>query len=171
MASIEELDLDVQQKPAGKKHLILYIVIGLLVLALGAATAVLLMRGGHKTGGTASAGGASGSSETQVRATHYLPIDKLVVNFGENSPVRFLQVDLQVMAYDPAALKVVQDNMPEVRNDILMLLAGQSYSAVSTPAGKETLRGEILGKVQHIVDQNAKGEKVDAVYFTEFVMQ
>ncbi len=170
MASTEELDLDVQQKPAGKKHLILYIVIGLLVLALGAATAVLLMKSGHKTGSTASAS-AGTSSEAQVRATHYLPIDKLVVNFGENSPVRFLQVDLQVMAYDPAALKVVQDNMPEVRNDILMLLAGQNYSAVSTPAGKETLRGEILGKVQHIVDQNAKGEKVDAVYFTEFVMQ
>lgn len=164
MASKEELDLDVQQRPAGKKHLILYIVIGVLILALGGLTAVLLLKTEHK-------GEEAASTEVKVKATHYLPIEKLVVNFGENSPVRFLQVNLQVMSYDPATLKVVEDNMPAVRNDILMLLAAQHYEDVSTPAGKEKLRGEIMGKIQNIVDQNAKHKKVDAVYFTEFVMQ
>lgn len=167
MASKEELDLDVQQKPAGKRHLLLYIVIGVLVLALGGVTAVLLIRGGHKGGSSASAS----STEVRIKATHYLPINQLVVNFGENSPVRFLQVDLQVMSYDPDALKVVSDNMPEVRNDILMLLGAQQYAVMSTPAGKEKLRGEIMDKVQHVVDENSKGKKVNAIYFTEFVMQ
>ena len=54
MASKEELDLDVEEKPAGKKHLLLYVVIGVLVLVLilGGVSAVLLLKKAGSTGGT-----------------------------------------------------------------------------------------------------------------------
>lgn len=166
MANKEELDLDVQQKPAGKKHLILYIIIALLVLALaGAGAAFFLLKGESD-----DASGA-GSAAAAVKPAHYLALDKLVINFGQGAPVRFLQVNLQVMSYDPAALKAMETHMPAIRNDILLLLGGQKYEEVSTPEGKERLRGAILDKVQHILDTYEKERKVEAVYFTEFVMQ
>jgi Flagellar basal body-associated protein len=168
MANKDELDLDVQQKPAGKKQLILYIVIGLLVLALaGMGAAFFLMKGGD--GKTSSA--EAGSKVAEVKPVHYLALDKLVVNFGPGAPVRFLQVNLQVMSHDPAALKAMETHMPAIRNDILLLLGGQKYEEVSTPQGKEQLRGAILAKVQSILDTYEKERKVEAVYFTEFVMQ
>jgi flagellar FliL protein len=166
MANKEELDLDVQQKPAGKKHLILYIIIALLVLALaGAGAAFFLLKG--ESGDASDADSAAAA----VKPAHYLALDKLVINFGQGAPVRFLQVNLQVMSYDPAALKAMETHMPAIRNDILLLLGGQKYEEVSTPEGKERLRGAILEKVQHILDTYEKERKVEAVYFTEFVMQ
>ena len=169
MASKEELDLDVQPKPAGKKHLLLYIVIGVLVLALGGVSALFFLKGGDK--GKEEAAAEAEAGHEAVKEAHYLPLQKLVVNFSQRGPARFLQVDLQVMSYDPAALKALEENMPMVRNDILLLLGGQTYEEVSTPAGKEKLRAAILAAVQHILDQYAKGKKAEAVYFTEFVMQ
>lgn len=166
MANNDELDLDVQQKPAGKKHLILYIIIALLVLALaGAGAAFFLLKG--EGGDTA----ATDSAAAAVKPAHYLALDKLVVNFGQGAPVRFLQVNLQVMSHDPAALKAMETHMPAIRNDILLLLGGQKYEDVSTPEGMERLRGAILEKVQHILDTYEKDRKVEAVYYTEFVMQ
>lgn len=168
MAKEDELDLDVQQKPAGKKHLILYIIIALLVLALaGAGAAFFLLKG--KGGDEPEA--AADSKAAVVKQAHYLALDKLVVNFRQGAPVRFLQVNLQVMSHDPAALKAVETHMPAIRNDILLLLGGQKYEEVSTPEGMERLRGAILEKVQQILDTYEKERKVEAVYFTEFVMQ
>lgn len=169
-ANKEELDLDVQQKPGGKKHLILYIVIGVLVLALGGmGGAFFLMKGGDSK--EAGAEAADDGKVAEVKPAHYLALDKLVVNFGPGAPVRFLQVNLQVMSYDPAALKAVETHMPAIRNDILLLLGGQKYEVVSTPEGMEQLRGTILAKVQNVLDTYEKERKVDAVYYTEFVMQ
>ncbi len=167
MASKEELDLDVQQKPAGKKHLILYIIIGVLVLALAGVGAMFFLKGGSK----GKEGEAAAPEHEAVKEAHYLPLDKLVVNFSQRGPARFLQVDMQVMSYDAAALKALEENMPMVRNDVLLLLGGQTYEEVSSPEGKEKLRAAILAAVQHILDEHAKGKKVDAIYFTEFVMQ
>lgn len=167
MANKEELDLDVQQKPSGKKHLILYIVIALLVLAVaGMGTAFFLLKG--KPAGEEE---AAAEEHAKVKTAHYLALDKMVVNFGPGSPVRFLQVNLQVMSYDPEALKAMETHMPAIRNDILLLLGGQKYEAVSTPEGMEQLRGAILAKVQNILDTHEKNRKVEAVYYTEFVMQ
>ncbi|GAB4288838.1 MAG: hypothetical protein Kow0096_01500 [Thiohalomonadaceae bacterium] len=164
----EELDLDVQQKPGGKKHLILYIVIGVLVLALGGlGAAFFLMKGGEGKDNGAEAD----SKVAEVKQAHYLALDKLVVNFGPGAPVRFLQVNLQVMSYDPEALKAMEIHMPAIRNDILLLLGSQKYEVVSTPEGMEQLRGAILAKVQNVLDTYEKERKVEAIYYTEFVMQ
>ncbi len=165
----EELDLDVQQKPAGKKRLIIYIAIALLVLALGGGAAAFFLLKGEPAEETAA--DSKTSKTVAVKPAHYLALDKLVVNFGQGAPVRFLQVNLQVMSHDPAALKAMETHMPAIRNDILLLLGGQKYEVVSTPEGKEQLRGLILEKIQLILDTYEKERKVEAVYFTEFVMQ
>jgi flagellar FliL protein len=167
MANKEELDLDVQQKPSGKKHLILYIVIALLVLAVAGMGAAFFLLKGKPAGEEEPVA----EEHAAVKTAHYLALDKLVVNFSQGAPVRFMQVNLQVMSYDPEALKAMETHMPAIRNDILLLLGGQKYEEVSTPEGKEKLRNAILEKVQHILDSHEKDRKVEAVYFTEFVMQ
>ena len=59
-----------------------------------------------------------------------------------------------------------------MRNDLLMLFGGQKYEVVSTREGKEALRTQTLTAVRKIVaGAGGKPEKVEAVYFTSFVMQ
>jgi len=76
------------------------------------------------------------------------------------------------MSRDPATIEVLKANDPVVRNDLLLLFGGQKYSVVSTREGKEGLRQQTLAAVRKIVaGAGGKPEKVEAVYFTSFVMQ
>ncbi|MFA5626796.1 MAG: flagellar basal body-associated protein FliL [Thiohalomonadaceae bacterium] len=162
----DELDLDVKPKSSGKKPLILYGVIAVLLLSLVGMGAFVFL--GQKGNGQ---GEGTGNKIAETKQAHYLDLRKMVVNFSPGSPVRYLQINLQVMSYDRNALKVVDTHLPAIRNDILLLLGSQSHDVVSTPEGKEQLRMDILAKIQHVLDANDKGAKVDAVYYTEFIMQ
>jgi flagellar FliL protein len=63
-------------------------------------------------------------------------------------------------------------NDPVVRNDLLLLLGNQHYETIATREGKEKLRAQALGAVRKVVtNAGGKADKIEAVYFTSFVMQ
>lgn len=103
----------------------------------------------------------------------YVSVDPpFVVNFESDSVVRFLQVAVGVMTRDPATEALLEHNDPRVRNDLLMILSNQSYETVSTAEGKEALRARCLDAVRAIVaEMKGDPKKVEALYFTSFVMQ
>jgi len=103
----------------------------------------------------------------------YITLDPpFVVNFEAESMVRFLQVTIGVMTREPAVETLVKDNDPRVRNDLLMILGNQNYTSVSTAEGKEALRTRCLEAIRTIVkEMGGDPKKVEALYFTAFVMQ
>lgn len=103
----------------------------------------------------------------------YVALDPpFVVNFEAERLVRFLQITVQVMSRDPATIEIIKANDPVVRNDLLLLFANQKYASVATREGKEQLRAEALKAVKRVVAMaGGKPERVEAVYFTSFVMQ
>ena len=103
----------------------------------------------------------------------YVALDPpFVVNFEAEQLVRFLQVTVQVMSRDPATVELIKSNDPVVRNDLLLLLGNQDYNTISSREGKEKLRQLALESVRKVVvSAGGKGELVEAVYFTSFVMQ
>ena len=67
-----------------------------------------------------------------------------------------------LVVLDPKLVFAVVDNF----------FGGQKYSVVSTREGKEALRTQTLAAVRKIVaGAGGKPEKLEAVYFTSFVMQ
>jgi flagellar FliL protein len=165
----EDLDLDVKPASGSKKKIIIMAVVGLLLIGLSVGLTVWLLGGKGSAGDSAK---EEHAAEETVKKAQYLPLETMVVNFADGRIARYLQVDIQLMAYDPEVLKVAEEHMPVIRNDILVLLGSESYEKVSTREGKEELRKQILGAVNRILRQQA-GEKkgVQAVYFTNFVMQ
>jgi flagellar FliL protein len=152
--------------PQGKKKLIIMI------------TAVLVLAGGGFGAWKAFSGGDGGKDSKKAEQKELLPpryinLDPpFVVNFEAEAAVRFLQVTVGVMTRDPATEQVIKDNDPRVRNDMLMILSGQNYASVSTLEGKETLQKRCLESVRSIVkDMRGDPAKVEALYFTSFVMQ
>jgi len=103
----------------------------------------------------------------------YVALDPpFVVNFEAEQLVRFLQVTVQVMSRDPATVDLIKANDPVVRNDLLLLLGNQQYETISSREGKEDLRQAALEAVRKVVtNAGGKAERVEAVYFTSFVMQ
>ena len=95
-----------------------------------------------------------------------------VVNFEAEAAVRFLQVTVSVMTREPHIEELLKKNDPRIRNDLLMLLGGQKYATISTREGKEKLQADALEAVRAVVKSaGGEPEKIEALYFTAFVMQ
>jgi flagellar FliL protein len=95
-----------------------------------------------------------------------------VVNFEPGSTARFLQISVQLMTREPEMVEFLKNNTPIIRNDLLLLFGNRHVEEVATNEGKEALRKSALETVRKIVNsEGGKGEALEAVYFTSFVMQ
>ena len=75
---------------------------------------------------------------------------------------------LDVMARNKMVIEEVEKNMPVVRYQVLRVFGRQNKS-VMDEKGKDQLIADILAAIQEVV-KSPEG-KVEAVYFTSFVIQ
>jgi flagellar FliL protein len=108
-------------------------------------------------------------------ATHYLTLDPpFIVNFVHRGSLRYLQLSLDLAYHDEEVIANIQEQMPEIRNDLILLFSSQDFDTLSTLEGKEKLRTDVLLAVNNALDIDpahpgpAEG---GAVYITNFVMQ
>ena len=163
MAENEDLDLDVKPE-SGKKKMVLVIAGAALLLAIVAVGLTFWLVSGDESAG-------EGSEVVAVPKAQYMEMDNLVVNFAQRGPARFLQIQMQLMAHDPSVFQVVEQHMPVIRNNLGLLLADAKYEEVSTREGREALNQMILETINEVVQARSDKEGIQAVYFTNFVMQ
>jgi flagellar protein FliL len=150
------------EEAAPKSRKLLFIILAVLLLG-GGGGAWFFLKGGK----------TDAKVEAPVLPPIYVNLDPpFVVNFEAESMVRFLQVTVSIMTRDAPTSEVLKKNDPRIRNDLLMLLGNQKYETISTREGKEALQAKSLESVRAVV-ASAGGEsgKVEALYFTAFVMQ
>ena len=155
------------EAPKKSSKTLVIVLIAAIVLLAGGGVGAFFAFGSHSDKKTAEV------KKEPVAPPQYIALDPpFVVNFESDQQVRFLQVTVQLMTRDPATVELLKANDPVVRNDLLMLFGGQKYTVISTREGKESLRQQTLTAVRKIVaTSGGKPEKVEAVYFTSFVMQ
>jgi flagellar protein FliL len=168
-ATNEEIEEGAEAAPetkGGKKRLILGLVL-LLVLAGGGFAAFKLL------GGKDDPKKKEAAKKEQLLPARYVTLDPpFVVNFEAESAVRFLQITVGIMTRDEKVESTIKDNDPRIRNDLLLILGNQNYETVSKVEGKEELRKRCLEAVRTVVQESGgDGPKVEALYFTSFVMQ
>jgi flagellar FliL protein len=154
---------DEAPKSGSKKKLLL---IGITALALAGGGAAWFLRGGDDT------------EKAEKKAEHKAPAQYIamdppfVVNFDAGAGARFLQVTVQLMTRDLATVEFLKAHDPVIRNDLLLLLGNQKVEDVASREGKEQLRVASLYAVRQIVkSEGGDPDKLEAVYFTSFVMQ
>jgi len=151
-------------KKKGKGGLVLIAALGVLVA--GGAGGYVLMKGGHGKAGADAAGVA------KSKPAVYLQLDPaFVVNFQDDTALRFLQVGVNVMSHDPEAIAAAKEADPEIRNALLMLFSAQDIKSLSDVKGKQKLQAAALGEIQRVLKEKIGRPGVDAVYFTSFIMQ
>ena len=116
-------------------------------------------------------GGKGAKAETAKVAQYYALDPSIVVNLQDDRAIRFLQVGISLMAYDPKAIEAAKAAEPRIRNALLLLFSSQKYETLSTEQGKLELQKQALKQVQDIVQQSFGKPGIDAVYFTSFVIQ
>ena len=153
------------------------VLFGVLALALaagGAAAAWLLLpqRPPADAQQATSSDAAHGGAAATPADTVFFTIDpSFVVNFELPSPVRFLQVTVELELRSAADQDAVRARLPVIRNNLLLLFGSQNYEGLRTREGKERLREAVLAEVRAIVKERAGRDGVTQVYFTHFVMQ
>ncbi len=172
----EDLDLGEEKQAGSKKKLIIIGGAVFLVLILGGGTAWWLMSGDD---GTASESTDTGQDASDNKAAAeakgpalYLSLDPVfVANLPPGGSAKMLQVGIDVRVRDQKLLEFLQENDPMIRNRLLNLFSTQDAEKISKRSGKEKLQSEVLDAIQEIVKEQGGPGKVEAVFFTSFVMQ
>lgn len=102
----------------------------------------------------------------------YLPLTPaFVVNLEDTEALRYMQVDLEIMARNPKAIEDAKTHMPRIRNSLLLLFGQQHAFDLSTRQGKETLQAKALAEIQRVLQEETGSPGIEAVYFSSFVIQ
>ena len=84
---------------------------------------------------------------------------------------RYLQVEVQLMTRDPAALEALKLHSPAIRAKLLMLFSQVEPAQIADRAGKEKLQADSLAEVQKLMKAETGNNSVDELLFTSFVTQ
>ncbi|MCA9018246.1 MAG: flagellar basal body-associated FliL family protein, partial [Planctomycetaceae bacterium] len=71
----------------------------------------------------------------------------------------------------PETVALLANHNPLIRNALVLLFAQQDYLELQTPEGKENLKKQARDKVNELLMNEAEKETIEAVLFTNFVMQ
>jgi flagellar FliL protein len=94
-------------------------------------------------------------------------MEPFIVNLADSGPRRYLKVRIALESNESKVNEEYEKRLPQLRDNILMILSSKVYNEVIDSEGKKKLREEIKGRVNQIL-QNFK---VKSIFLTEFIMQ
>lgn len=112
------------------------------------------------------------AADADVDNTKYFELSPpFVVNLQTNERrMRFLQVRLQVLG-TPEAIEEVQNHNAPLRDIIITTLSQQTRESVNTPKKKKMLQDKVQAEVEAILKKFTGKKQIEALYFTNFVIQ
>ncbi|MDQ2068468.1 flagellar basal body-associated FliL family protein [Natronospira bacteriovora] len=143
-----------------------------LVLLIGLGTGLFLAGAldGNGNGGAENAVPAA-VEEMRQPPIYYAIEPAFVVNVEAERRVRYLQVKVELMSRDQASLDAVERHMPRVRNRLLMLFSDVEFEKARSAAGREALQDEALRQIVELLEEEEEPSDIEALFFTNFVMQ
>lgn len=153
------------------------IIIGVAVVVLlavggGAAFFLLGSKDEPVAEGEAATGEAAAAVEMEKDPPIYHGLDPdFVYAFQNPKTVRFVKASIEVMVRDEDVIESIKLHMPAIRDGIILLFNEQTEDELLTVEGKEKFRAQILEKIRMTLEQLTGKPGVEAVYFSNFVMQ
>lgn len=166
----EEADADTEngEEGAKKSGLIKWVIIGVGVIAVIAATVfgtLMFVKGGDEPDELAE------ETPSNPRAIYYAVNPEFQTNYLVNGRQRLFQVALTLVTRDSNVIAGLSKHAPSIRNKVVILLGGQSFEKLQGLEGREQLRDELLLGIQEILNNEIGSTGIEKVLFTDFVMQ
>lgn len=177
------------EAPAKKSKKLLFIILGVVVLALiGAGAAFFILKKN-----TAEPG--DGHAEEPVAEYHapdpgtpptFLPLDSMVVNLADPGGNRVVQLAITLRVQDTQTGDAIKVYMPSIRNGILLLVSQRTAEEILKTEGKEKLAEAIIEEISGVMgyeidEQEEAGTKkkrrrappnpLQGVLFSSFIVQ
>jgi flagellar FliL protein len=186
-----------EEAPKKSKKLLIIIVAAVVLLGLIGGGAFFMFK--KKPAAEGENGAAPTAEETASKdsAEHawpkfdpskppvFVPLEPFTVNLQDENGEQYLQVVASVRVIDDKVGEEVKKFMPQIRHEILTLLAGKKASDIMAPDDREALADEIKDTINEIMGwtapdtskkkKTAAGREqvgpVVAVFFTQFIIQ
>lgn len=96
-----------------------------------------------------------------------------VTNFGvsDTGHLKYIKADVTVLVHNKDAEYAARYHLPALRNSIVMLLARQDESTVSTASGRETIKAEAIAELREILEKEEGDGHIQDLMFTNFIVQ
>jgi len=102
----------------------------------------------------------------------FVKVGPMTVNLqGEGYGRQLLYIGLSLKTGDKYTHAALLRYMPELQSRLLILLSGQDGETLVSPEGKERLAGEIRALLDRPFAEGQPPLSVDAVLFTDFILQ
>ncbi len=162
--------------PAGGKSRLKLIIVSVLavLLVVGAsvgATWFFLNKGAaeHEAG---PAREAARVAPVKQQAIYEPLMPAFVVNFRqENGRQHYMQVSITLMGRDQAEMDRLKEQLPVLRNQLVMLFSSQNFATLLTPDGKEQLRQQATSSLQALARKILGQPVIEQVLFTNLAFQ
>lgn len=150
--------------------LILGIVVGLLIYLLAPSSNQMSVDKGQDTieEAVTQVKGKDGLEHSQ--SFFYTIRPPFTVNFIASRSAKFLRISVDLVVSNEDAIDYIEDSLPFIKNDLVILFSSKSFDELKTPEGKEQLRAEALDRVQSILKRESGKPWVKSILFTSFVM-
>lgn len=168
----ENKKVEEKESPKSKKPLIKWIVIGVLIVALGAGGFVgwriFMSKDVNENEGEESIAEVR-PEKKEKEISIIFPLKSFIVNLMEKSGFgkRYLKTTVELEVADEETQILLQEQNAQIRDTILLLLSSQSFAEISSMEGKLELKQSLLLRINQLLG----GAKVRRLYFTEFVVQ
>ena len=100
----------------------------------------------------------------------YAEVGELLIAMAHRGATRHLQLTIQLVGHDQKYMKSVDNDVPAIRNGLLIFFNQQEFERINTYEGRESLRRETLTRVNEIIGATAE-DRVADVYFTDYITQ
>jgi flagellar basal body-associated protein FliL len=100
----------------------------------------------------------------------YAEVGELLIAMPYRGATRHLQLTVQLVGHEEKYMKSVENDVPAIRNGLLIFFNQQEFGRVSTYEGRESLRRDTLQRVNEIIGATAENRVAD-VYFTAYITQ
>jgi len=112
-----------------------------------------------------AAGGGGGSSP-------FIALNPpIVVNIMDGQHIRHMQVIIEIKLVDQNNSAKIDLHKGPIRHELILLLSSQDAGTISSALGKEQLRKDALVAVQKVLQELEGDPIVEALYFTNFIIQ
>ncbi len=173
----DDLDLG-EEKKSSKK--MLFIILAVVVLLIGGGAAAYFMH--LLPFGSASEAEEVTEEEKEAEAEEkkakessnevfYYDFEPFIVNFPPNREARLLQINFSVLTHEEGVVETLTKHAPLIRNNLLLLLGRFRPTELKTGKGKEALLKAVSQEIQKALDMQKEGGEIEAVFYTQFVMQ
>ncbi len=174
MAEKEKIDAE-QESPKKKSGLLKWIILGVLLLALGGGGFFAYLKFFAKPpADTAAEPAKQGEAHKDEKGKDAKPAQAQVVslpvflvNLADPLGRRYLKLAVDVEVVDEPAKADLIKNEAKVKDMMLMLLSSKTYQELSTLEAKIQLKKDIVQRLNQVLGNG----KVSQVYFTEMVIQ